>query len=417
MGRTVIEPNYVGQEAIAKLCEYVCNRHPGRLVTLVGDTNTYEAAGNAVEKALHDAGVSTHRIELSATDLHADDTAIGRAVAHSPLESSVFVAVGSGTITDITRYTSFRLGSHFISFPTASSVDGFASRGCPLVVEGMKRTYYAQPPEAIFADSEVLAAAPAELTAAGLGDLLGKTTSIADWRLGALVRDEPFDEEIALRVTAAVDRCLTEIEAISRRDARGLRTLFDALTETGLCMIDFGDSQPASGSEHHISHVWEMLSLKKGVHAALHGVQVGIATVFVAGIYEKLRSLSAADAKELFRGRLPLSREQQEQEIRKYFGALADSVIAGHGEYLDLTEEEQSDMAERVVEKWPEIQTIAANVPTPESIRRYLARAGAPTGPDVPGVDKQDLVAGMLGGHYLRNRFTAAKLAHVIGVR
>ncbi|TVR68904.1 MAG: iron-containing alcohol dehydrogenase [Spirochaetaceae bacterium] len=417
MTRTIIEPNYVGGEAITKLCAHVGNRHSGRLVTLVADSNTYAAAGEAVHTALRDAGISTHLIALRAKDLHADESSLARVLTSSPLEDSVFLAVGSGTITDITRYISFRLGVPFIAFPTASSVDGFASGGCPLVIDGIKRTYYARPPEAIFADSGVLAAAPPELTAAGLGDLLGKTTAIADWRLGAQIRGEPFDEEIAARVTAAVNRCMPVIDSISRRDPAGLRTLFDSLTETGLCMIDFGDSQPASGAEHHVSHVWEMIALQKGAHAALHGIQVGIATEFVAGIYETIRSLDVADVRKLLRKRLPLSRDTQEREIRTFFGPLAESVVSGHREFLDLTEEQQLSIADRVIEYWPDIQVIAASVPPPESIKRSLEMVGAPTGPGVPGMPERDVEAGTRGGHYLRSRFTAAKLAHMLGIQ
>ncbi len=418
MAENEIAPLYIGGEAIAQLCAFVENRYSGQCVIVVADSHTYIAAGEAVLQALRNAGISTQVITLPASGLRADESSLSRVLTRSPVESSVFIAVGSGTITDITRYVSYRLGVRFIAFPTAASVDGYASKGSPLVIDGIKRTYFAQPPEAIFADREVLAVAPPELTAAGFGDLLGKTTSIADWRLGTLVRDELFDEGIAMRVTAAVDRCLSVIDSIAQRDPKGLLTLFGSLTETGLCMIGFGDSQPASGSEHHVSHVWEMLTIKnqQSSQTALHGAQVGIATAFSARIYEKLRALNVTDVEKLFYNRLPLSRQNQEREIKMLFGDIGNIIVNEHKEYLELTDEQQLGIADRVIKCWPEIQKIATSVPRAESITRFLEAVGSPTDPYVLGMRPSDVDAGIRGGHYLRNRFTVAKLAHMMGI-
>ena len=56
-------------------------------------------------------------------------------------------------------------------------MDGYASSVAAMQVDGVKVTYPARAPGAIFADPRVCAAAPAELTRAGIGDLLGKATA------------------------------------------------------------------------------------------------------------------------------------------------------------------------------------------------------------------------------------------------
>ncbi len=38
----------------------------------------------------------------------------------------------------------------------------------------------------------------------------------------------------------------------------------EGLIEAGFCMLDFGNSNPASGAEHHMSHYWEMKLLREG---------------------------------------------------------------------------------------------------------------------------------------------------------
>ena len=56
------------------------------------------------------------------------------------------LAVGSGTITDIVRFAAHVMRLPFVVMPTAPSMDGYASSGAPLVVEGVKRTYMVKPP-------------------------------------------------------------------------------------------------------------------------------------------------------------------------------------------------------------------------------------------------------------------------------
>lgn len=95
-----------------------------------------------------------------------------------------YLAVGSGTITDITRIVSHRTRCNLISFPTAPSVDGYTSPNASLVIRREKITITAQPPLAVFADLGTLKAAPHAMIAAGYGDILGKATALADWRTG-----------------------------------------------------------------------------------------------------------------------------------------------------------------------------------------------------------------------------------------
>ena len=47
-----------------------------------------------------------------------------------------------------------------------------------------------------------------------------------------------------------------------------------------------GSSRPASGSEHHLSHFWEMLSIEERT-PILHGLRL-IAAVLIAELYQYL---------------------------------------------------------------------------------------------------------------------------------
>lgn len=412
----IIDPIVVAPDAHEQLVAYCAARHPNVPLTLVADERTFAAAGERVARLLTAAGRSVYPIVLRGENLHADEVSLARVLTASLTEPTLFVAVGSGTITDITRYISRRLGRPFVAVPTAASVDGYASAGSPLVIEGVKRTHRGQTAEAIFADTRVLAAAPSIMTAAGMGDLLGKISSVADWKLGQLIQDEPFDAAIATRAEAAVQRGLSALELIARRTEAGVAELFNALIETGLCMVDAGDSRPASGAEHHISHVWEMAALRDGAPTALHGIQVGIATVIVAELYATIRGIDAPTAARLLAGRLPLDRAAQEAEIRAAYGEQAQTIIRDHDDYLALGAARQRALADRIIARWSAVQEIAAGVPEPHRIRELLQRAGAPVETTALCLPQQVVTAGIQRAHYLRSRFTVAKLSHLLGI-
>ena len=58
----------------------------------------------------------------------------------------------------------------------------------------------------------------------------------------------------------------------------------ECLILAGLSMQLCGNSRPASGAEHHLSHFWEM-SLVNQPCGALHGESVGCGTLLVARHY------------------------------------------------------------------------------------------------------------------------------------
>jgi glycerol-1-phosphate dehydrogenase [NAD(P)+] len=288
----------VDTQAITHLVDF-CRTQGRTKLFLVADPNTYAAQGEAVAAALRAEGFDLKQILLTSKEVIADGEHVFAVMRAMDLEDRTFVAVGSGTITDITRFVSHRTRGQFISVPTAPSVDGFTSIGAPMIIEGVKKTVYCHAPIAIFADLNTLCAAPQAMIAAGFGDMLGKYTSIADWRLGQLLWDEPYDESIALRTLSAVQQCTDNVEGIGRAEPQALGALFDALVESGYCMLDFGQSRPASGAEHHYSHFWEMKLLREGRPAVLHGAKVGVATVLVAGLYDRVRSLSRDQVTDL----------------------------------------------------------------------------------------------------------------------
>ena len=260
-----------------------------RQILLVADDHTYAAAGEQLMGLLEAAGVKTRVVLIQPDaqgDVVADEIALVQLLLEiRPDETGALLAVGSGTIHDIVRFAAHKTGKPFVSVPTAPSVDGFTSAGAPLIVRGVKKTVPAVPPVAIFADLDILMAAPQRLVAAGFGDMLGKYTSLFDWKFSHLTAGEPYDEQAAAITERALCSCVSHAEAIGARTEEGIRALMTALIESGIAMLLFGQSHPASGAEHHLSHYWEMEYLRQGRRALLHGAKVGVACAEIARVY------------------------------------------------------------------------------------------------------------------------------------
>jgi len=251
----------VGEDALERLAEAVEDRPRGALVVM--DENTEAVAGGRIAAEL---GAETLVLP---GDGHATEQAAEEVAARV---SGTLVAVGSGTLTDVVRYGAHLAGCEFFSVPTAASMDGYSSGVAALERAGVKLTLPARAPAGIFADPRIAAAAPAELTRAGIGDLLAKATARVDWRAAHLLYGEEWRE---LPAPSPLD-----VEALLAGGVEAVAGLLKGLIASGTAMAEVGSSRPASGCEHHASHLWDLLAGRGLRPRALHGLQVGYATGF-----------------------------------------------------------------------------------------------------------------------------------------
>ena len=96
--------------------------------------------------------------------------------------------------------------------------------------------------------TRILMDAPPELRAAGFGDVIGKTTALADWRLGYLLWGEPHDPAIDRRVRGAMASCCEAVDDIASGSEAGIRYLFDALIETVARLKEYGIEPSTEGT-------------------------------------------------------------------------------------------------------------------------------------------------------------------------
>lgn len=424
----------VGRGAVADLVRYAVT-HPAARWTLIADANTYAAVGERVERALAEAGVDVTPVLLASAgrELLADDATLIRALTATPAGPQAYISAGSGTITDITRFVAHRTGNRFIAAPSAPSMDGYATSNNTLTLGGLKLSLPGMTPEAIFCDTETLAVAPMPMIAAGLGDNLARFTSVNDLRLGSLLWGERWDAGIGARMEALGAVGLARAAGLGRRDEGAIAELTAALLDSGLAMGEFGNSTPGAGSEHHISHCWEMRMLWGDATAAnpvahaphvanapyaahLHGAKVGVGTVMAAGWYAEIRAMTQREAaNRLAEARWP-DPDEEIAAIRRVYAPVAEQMIRQQAPFLFVTAEQFAALKRRILDAWEEIRAIAARVPPPERIADALRAAGGPaTGAEL-GLSDEEVAVAARYAIYTRPRFTVARLRVLLGV-
>jgi glycerol-1-phosphate dehydrogenase [NAD(P)+] len=408
-------PVYIGENAISALLEY-CEKQNLSHFFLVADGNTYAALGQRVEAAMQAHHLDVQKIVFDDPQVVPDEAFITQVLLQADQVERTYLAVGSGTLTDITRFVSHRTRRPFISLPTAPSVDGYTSPSASLVIGKIKQTVMAQLPMAVFADLGTLSGAPQPLIAAGYGDMLGKAIALADWPLGHLLWGEPYRAEIAQRVRETLNACIEATVEIGQASTSGVEKLMFSLIDSGFCMVDFGNSRPAAGAEHYMSHFLEMKLLQEGRPAVLHGAKVGLCSMWAAELYGRLRHMERAEVANRLQMSTWSDRAAEERRIRTIYGPIADKLLVEQAPFLDLSPEAFAQLKQRILDHWDEIQAIASEVPAPEWFSDHLAQVGGATQPAGLGLSDDEVQQAYLYSHYLRNRFTICKLGNILGL-
>ena len=295
--RAPIEKYEISSGAIKKIPEML---EKYKRIYVVADTNTYRVAGRAVEELLKSNGMHYNTYVFNQSPVLPCEDSIGKVLLNFralDAKPNIFeyhpnpdfiLAVGSGSINDICRITSYRIGIPYGVVATAPSMDGYASAGSPILHDGTKSTIQATTPKYIIADLDVLKDAPYEMMLAGIGDMFGKYPGMLDWELARDYSGEYFCDKISSDVIEATNKCLENGYKLVDRDPETVKNIMEGFLVTGLGMAFVGNSRPASGAEHIIAHAWELFDVERGEPPHLHGLEVCEGTRLVAIMYKML---------------------------------------------------------------------------------------------------------------------------------
>lgn len=395
----------IGDGALCALSGILGELGPGAAL-LVADANTWAAAGEAVEEQLRRACVRSHRLIFPAGELHTDEHTVGSVLMELTDDIQLLIAIGSGTMNDLCRFVAKRTGLCYLVVGTAPSMDGYASDVTPISRRGVKLTFKGVAPAAVIGDTAILRTAPGNMTAAGFGDVFGKITARLDWMLANELAGEFRCPFVARIMDEAVQTCLKAAPGLGNGEGKALEELMQGLVLSGIAMQMLGDSRPASGAEHHISHFLEMRDLARGRRGTLHGDKVGVAALMVMRLYEKFFQpeqpvvLPAMDA------------DTWRENLTAVFGPLGPQILA-QSNPVHQNPELRSRMLDGIARRWSVFRKEALGLPELRRAgERNIRAAGGPVRPAQLGYDRADVIDALNWAMEVRdNKFTILRLA------
>lgn len=334
-------------------------------VLLVADENTYAVCGKTVEELLKEKLLNKLVYKGSGL-LIPDEKAVEKLDNAVSDKTDLIVGVGSGVIQDLCKYVSFNRGLPYYIVATAPSMDGYASTGAAMIAGNMKVTYSAHVPEVIIADVDILKNAPTEMIQSGYGDIIGKLSCLNDWRLAALVNNEYFCRYVYDLTMQMTESIKDDGPLLLKREPSAIKRLMEALVGVGIAMAYVGNSRPASGSEHHLSHFFEVTGILNGEPYFMHGTDVAFSTLYTCRMREEILGLDEPRQAQEF------NRAVWERKIREIYGSAAAGVI----ELQDKSGEYAKDKISVYKQKWDEIKEILSDAPSSEEIEGYLKSVG-----------------------------------------
>ncbi len=410
----------VGPGALAAADAVVADAFGDRAAVVVADTNTWAAAGQAVDAYLRAAGrpVAPPIVFPGTPPLYADFATVLALEGRLRPHDAVPVAAGSGTLNDLTKLAAHRLGRPYLCVATAASMDGYTAFGAAITRDGFKQTMACPAPRAVLADLDVLAHAPTEMNATGYGDLLGKVTAGADWILADALGVEPIEPQAWALVQDSLRAWTGRPAALRAGDPAAIAALCEGLILTGIAMQISRSSRPASGSDHRFSHLWEMQALGHGHPAVPHGFKVGVGTIAAAALYDWLlaRDLTALDVEARVAAWPTWPAVEAAVRRGHDIPPLADNAVEEtRAKYL--TPAQLRARLGRIQAAWPALRPrLAAQLLPAAALRDLLATAGCPTTPEAIGVDRATLRASYDLARTIRRRYTVLDLVYETGL-
>ena len=398
--KIMVKDIIIESEAIKKL-SMIMEKEGFKNITIICDENTYAAAGEEIKEIIPKGKF----INLKSENLHANEIAVQKVYECLSVENDVLIALGSGTIHDITRYVAYNKDIPFISVPTAASVDGFVSTVAAMTWRGDKKTFTAVSPIYVVADTDIFKEAPYRLTASGVSDLIGKYTALVDWKISSIVIGEYICNKVCNMEIDAVNKLCECVDDLVLGKLEAYEQLMYALILSGLAMQIIGNSRPASGAEHHMSHLWEMEVINKHLDA-YHGEKVSVGLILVMEEYKKIK-------KSIENGRC---------RVKKYYGLEEDmlkEVFKSREMYDSIMKENTPDPLLNVNKvilqnRLESIAEILEKLPTLDFVKNTLKRAKAVTTLEEIGLSndlKQNSIRVL---PYVRNRLTLMRISKML---
>ena len=410
-----IDDVVVGKGVIARLPEFVA-KYGAKKPFILADCNTYKAAGEAVADILKTNGIAYSSYVFQNNALEPNEEAVGSAIMHYDSSCDLIIGVGSGVINDIGKILSNVTGRKYIIVGTAPSMDGYASATSSMSMDGLKVSLNSRCADVIIGDIDILKQAPEHMLKAGLGDMLAKYVSIAEWRIAHIITGEYYCERVAQLIRTALKKCVDNAEGLLKRDETAVQAVFEGLVIGGVAMAYAGVSRPASGVEHYFSHVWDMRGLEFGTQVDLHGIQCAMGTMKAVELYEAVKGV-VPDKEKAFAYVAAFDHEKWNAQLRSFLGTSGETMIAQERKERKYDKSTHPARFQKIVDNWDDIlQILSEELPSAETLSNVMDVIGISKDLGTIGVDRECAKMTFKTTKDIRDKYVLSRLAWDLGI-
>lgn len=390
-----------------------------RPAVIVTDANTLGVAGDAVANAFRAADhPMLEPFIFRAPELYAEYRFVVELETALRLHAAIPVAIGAGTINDLTKLAAHHTDRPYLCVATAASMDGYTAFGASITHRGAKQTFLCPAPTAVIADLNIICGAPGEMNSWGYADLLSKVTGGADWIVADALGAEPIDPQAWAIVQGRLREMVADAAGVQARNPAAIAKLVEGLMLGGFAMQFARSSRPASGAEHQFSHLWDVQHHTHNGYAPPHGFKVGIGTLAIAALYEQLL---AQPLDQLDVDRCVCAWPDESAWVKRATELLDEGEVS-EGAAKELRAKHSSPpqlriQLETLRANWPKLrEKLRAQLLPLATLRQMLHDAGAPTEPEQIGITRERLRCSYWQAFCIRRRFTVLDLAARVGM-
>lgn len=405
-------------DTLPEVIDVVCEERPV-LIGIVYDRHIEEKLEGLFFLPFSRHGLPFIRLPIGekGTLLEASDEIGDEAASTVPQDVDFLIGVGSGVISDLTKWIATKRDLKFLLMGTAASMNAYTSITGSMTENNVKTSKWLNPASAVLLDSELMASAPTEMTCAGIGDILARNVCNADWKLSEKIRGTYFCPVPYVMMSDSQQAFIPLVELLGKNDPLAMEKLAEAVLLSGysMTMLD-GETSPSSGSEHILSHFFDFQHEVFGLPKNFHGTQVGLATIIMASAFELLRDFdpTSVDMNELEKQRLSQTaiEADHQREFGKY-GKVLNAVCSKKR----VPVQDFRAYIHNILVSWDEIWAdIEPYLMSSDEIRQTMEKAGAVTKLSQINRTADDAIQALLYGAHYRSRYTILDLFWELGL-
>lgn len=399
--------------AIAKVTDAI-RELGGKKVFVIDDPNTHKAAGEAVLAQLDRSNIPYTLFTFRDSRPEPDEKAVGSVILHYDSSCDIIVGVGSGVVNDIGKIVADVAHAPYIIVGTAPSMDGYASGTSSVIRDNLKVSVNSHCPDIVIGDLDILAKAPMRMIQSGLGDMIAKYISIAEWRISKIINDEYYCDDTAALIVEGLDRCVKNAKGIASRDKEAVRAVMEGMVLSGVAANYAGVSRPVSGMEHYFSHVWDMRMVEFGTPADFHGIQCGVGTIDCVKVYDEIKKLTP-DREKAEQYVKNFDYDKWCEYLRKWLGAGADQMIKNEQKEKKYDKSTHPARLEKIIAHWDEIIDVINTLPSVGELNALFDTTGEPKTISDINIKKEEERAAFLITKDIRDKYIGSRLLWDIG--